>query len=194
MDAILPRASLSPQGFHGSRGPDEQRENQVFGQRAIRRQHPGPGCRATRVSPLQCLQHGVQTQQRLPLLGSIPDERAAAHEFAIVVDGRAPANRKPSAARSASPRGLRPGRPASTGFGCRSARGRRRRGGRRAGACQKPSCYHDGDDTMPSDSCLGGVDWFHDTAFGCVAQSYKVEQCRESMADLLARACGRHLP
>jgi hypothetical protein len=35
--------------------------------------------------------------------------------------------------------------------------------------------------------------WFHDTTFECVAESYKVEQYRESMADLLARACERLL-
>jgi hypothetical protein len=35
--------------------------------------------------------------------------------------------------------------------------------------------------------------WFHDTTFECVAESYKVELCRESMADLLARACKRLL-
>jgi hypothetical protein len=35
--------------------------------------------------------------------------------------------------------------------------------------------------------------WFHDTTFECVAESFKVELYRESMADLLARVCGRLL-
>lgn len=33
--------------------------------------------------------------------------------------------------------------------------------------------------------------WFHDTTFECVAESYKVELFRESMADLLAKVCQR---
>jgi hypothetical protein len=37
------------------------------------------------------------------------------------------------------------------------------------------------------------VIWFHDTTFECVAESFKVELYRESMADLLARVCGRLL-
>jgi hypothetical protein len=35
--------------------------------------------------------------------------------------------------------------------------------------------------------------WFHDTTFECVAESFKVELYRESMADLLARVCQRLL-
>jgi hypothetical protein len=35
--------------------------------------------------------------------------------------------------------------------------------------------------------------WFHDTTFECVAESFQVERYRESMADLLARACRRLL-
>jgi hypothetical protein len=35
--------------------------------------------------------------------------------------------------------------------------------------------------------------WFHDTTFECVAESFKVELYRESMADLLARVCERLL-
>jgi hypothetical protein len=35
--------------------------------------------------------------------------------------------------------------------------------------------------------------WFHDTTFECVAESFKVELYRESMADLLAQACKRLL-
>jgi hypothetical protein len=37
------------------------------------------------------------------------------------------------------------------------------------------------------------VFWFHDTTFECVAESFKVELYRASMADLLARVCGRLL-
>ncbi len=35
--------------------------------------------------------------------------------------------------------------------------------------------------------------WFHDTTFDCVAESFKVELYRESLADLLGRACKRLL-
>jgi hypothetical protein len=35
--------------------------------------------------------------------------------------------------------------------------------------------------------------WFHDTTFECVAESFTVELHRESMAELLARACKRLL-
>jgi hypothetical protein len=37
------------------------------------------------------------------------------------------------------------------------------------------------------------VFWLHDTTFECVAESFKVEVFRESMADLLARVCQRLL-
>lgn len=37
------------------------------------------------------------------------------------------------------------------------------------------------------------VFWFHDTTFECVAESFRVEVFRESMAELLARACHRIL-
>ena len=37
------------------------------------------------------------------------------------------------------------------------------------------------------------VFWFHDTTFECVAESFRVEVFRESMADLLARVCQRLL-
>jgi hypothetical protein len=37
------------------------------------------------------------------------------------------------------------------------------------------------------------VFWFHDTTFECVAEDYKVELYRESMADLLAVVCERLL-
>lgn len=35
--------------------------------------------------------------------------------------------------------------------------------------------------------------WFHDSTFECIARSFSVEVHRESMADLLARACRRLL-
>ena len=35
--------------------------------------------------------------------------------------------------------------------------------------------------------------WFHDTTFECVAESFRVEVFRESVADLLARVCLRLL-
>ena len=35
--------------------------------------------------------------------------------------------------------------------------------------------------------------WFHDTTFECVAESFRVEVFRESVADLLARVCQRLL-
>lgn len=37
------------------------------------------------------------------------------------------------------------------------------------------------------------VFWFHDETFECIAESYRVECFRESMADLLARVCQRLL-
>jgi len=33
--------------------------------------------------------------------------------------------------------------------------------------------------------------WFHDSTFECVAESFRVELFRESMADLLVRVCQR---
>ena len=35
--------------------------------------------------------------------------------------------------------------------------------------------------------------WFHDSTFECIARSFTVEVFRESMAELLARACRRLL-
>ena len=37
------------------------------------------------------------------------------------------------------------------------------------------------------------VFWFHDSTFECVAESFKVEVFRESMAEMLARVCQRLL-
>jgi hypothetical protein len=35
--------------------------------------------------------------------------------------------------------------------------------------------------------------WFHDTTFECIAESFKVDLCRESMAAMLTRMCQRLL-